>query len=391
MRPHFVIGLIIAALLAVACTTVATEPLYRPDDSGFPANLDLSAAAFSPSGKYAAVANSDTIWILNIDSMNTWRRLPANDRFGTNGTLVFLDDNRIASTAKTVLHGSGELQAAIRIWDINRALPLVISTPELDRYAITLEYSEPADVLAVGGSNGAVVLLKPDVDARYVKESLPGLSGPVLALEFSQDGGLLAAGGVHPGVPIWDLNSLSEFGELPAEEGVYDLDLVPGKQALLVAGRDLKLWEFQTADNAEALSNPSLAGDYVAIGAMTATWVALTAVTAMAGAFSGDAPVLPTALSIDDLRGAGYDFCKRATAVSPGGNYIVDVHAGKLKEKIRIIDVKEDRVVARLNPRGGNTCAVAFSPDGSQLLIANNRVARLYDANSWGFRDFYLE
>ena len=74
-----------------------------------------------------------------------------------------------------------------------------------------------------------------------------------------------------------------------------------------------------------------------------------------------------------------------------GGNYIVDVHAGKLKEKIRIIDVKEDRVVARLNPRGGNTCAVAFSPDGSQLLIANNRVARLYDANSWGFRDFYLE
>jgi len=383
MRPHFVTCLVIAALANVSCTAIDTEPLYRQDNSGFPAYLGLSAAAFSPSGQYAAVANFNTIWILRVDSMKTWRHFPANDRFGTNNTLTFLDENRIASTAKTVLHESGELQAAIRIWDISRSTPFVIPLPELDRYAISLVYSESADTLAVGGSNGAVVLLKPDIDGRYLQEALPGLSGSVLALEFSQDGGLLAAGGVHPGVPIWDLKSLSEFSELPADGAVYDLDLIPGEQTLLVAGRDLELWKFQSADDVAELGNPSLAGDYITIGAMMATYVALTPVVALAG--------MPPPMFVDDFRGPGYEFCKRATAVSPTGNYIVDVHAGKLKEKIRIVDIREDKVVATLNPRGGNTCAVAFSPDGSKLLIANNRVARLYDVDTWDFEDFVLD
>jgi WD40 repeat protein len=391
MRPHFVTCLVIAALANVSCTTVDTQPLYRPDDSTFLNYLGLSAAAFSPSGQYAAVANFNTIWIFKVDSMKMWRHFYANDRFGTNNTLIFLDENRIASTAKTVLNRNGELQAAIKIWDISRATPIVIPLPELDRYAISLDYSESADTLAVGGSNGAVVLLKPDIDGRYLQESLPGLSGSVLALEFSRDGGLLAAGGVHHGVPIWDLKSLSEFGALPAEGGVYDLELIPGEQTLLVAGRDLKLWNFQSDDDVAELGNPSLAGDYIAIGTMTATYVALTAVVAMAGAFSGEATSMPAPMSIDDFRGPGYEFCKRETAVSPNGNYIVDVHAGKLKEKIRIVDIREDKVVATLNARGGNTCAVAFSPDGSKLLIANNRVARLYDVDTWDFEDFVLD
>ena len=70
---------------------------------------------------------------------------------------------------------------------------------------------------------------------------------------------------------------------------------------------------------------------------------------------------------------------------------MVDVHPGKLWEKIRILDIGENKVVERLNPRGGVTCGVAFSPDGASLLVANNRVARLYNTSDWTFEDFALD
>jgi len=391
-RPCSNLLLVSVTVILVACTTIEPIPLYEPPYDAV-AKHGLSAAAFSPSGHLVAVANFNTIWIFETASRDLRVSFSRHERFGTNNTLVFLDEHRIATTAKSDPPGREGFLAAVKIWDINDPyqIPAVIELPELDRYAIALSHSLATGALAVGGQNGAVVLLEPTGSRSFSKKSLPGLSGPVLGLEFNQDGSLLAAGGVHPSIPIWDLGSSSELGSLPAKGTVYDLNLVPGEQAILVSSEDLKLWTFSPNSQPESIKNPSLAGDYFAVGGITATYVVLAVATASLASVSGEYGQVPLPdWPVGDSSEPDYGFCQRETAISPLGDYIVDVHAGKFKEKIRILDIGKNEVVKQLNPRGGKTCGAAFSPDGRSLLIANNRVARLYDTNTWRFEDFNL-
>jgi len=302
-------------------------------------------------------------------------------RFGTNNTLAFIGNDLIASTGRYKLPHKQDFEAAIRIWNLRDQYSgaFVIELPELGQYPISLAWSGATGALAVGGENGAVVLLEPDGQGGYGKRPLPGLGGPVLDVVFSRDGSMLAAAGVHPEVPIWNTQSMQEVGALPVESNVYDLDLIADKKSLLVAGDELRLWKFLTEEEVGNIDNPTLAGDYITI----ATFVAITAVLA---AFGGP-PNFPTGPAGEP----DYGFCTRATAAAPNGEYLADVHSGLTKEKIRIIGIASGKVVHTLNPRGGHTCGVAFSPDGTKLLIANNRVARLYDTRSWKHEDFTLE
>jgi len=392
-RPCLILQLVSITVILVACKAIEPTPLYEPPYDAV-SKHGLSAAAFSPNGLLAAVANFNTIWIFDTASRNLRVSFSRHDRFGTNNTLVFLDDHRIATTAKSDPPGREGFLAAVKIWDITDPyqIPAVIELPELDRYAITLSHSAATGALAVGGQNGAVVLLESTGSGTYSKKSLPGLSGPVLSLEFNQDGRMLAAGGVHPSIPIWDLRSSLELANLPAKSTVYDLNLVPGKQAILVSSQDLRLWRFHSQSEPETIKNPSLAGDYFAIGTITATYVVLAVGTASLAAIGGEAGQVPSPdWPYGDSSEPDYGFCQRDTAISPTGNYLVDVHAGKLKEKIRVLDIGKNEVVKQLNPRGGKTCGAAFSPDGRSLLIANNRVARLYDTNTWTFEDLSLD
>ncbi len=367
----------IASVIVVACSGVEPIPIYTPEDFG----LGLSSAAFSPSGQLAAVANFNTVWILDTISMKKLMSFSGFYRFGTNNTLVFINENSIASTAKIDDSGGEDFHAAVNIFNIRDQFsdPLVIALPELGRYAISLSHSAETGALAVGGGNGAVVLLQPNAAGGYKKRKLPGLSGPVLDIVFSRDGKMLAAGGVHPSVPIWSTESFQEVGSLPVNGNVYDLDLIADKKTLLVAGDELGLWKFLSEEELETINNPSLAGDYITVGTAVAVY---TFLAILAGGQGGGLPIGGSSLEPD------YGFCTRVTDVSPSGEYVVDVDSGITKEKIRVIDIASGDIIVKLNPRGGRTCGAAFNPDGTKLLIANNRVARLYDTTAWTHEDF---
>ena len=376
--------LLAAILVTVAgCATVEPPPLYISHDHG----IGLSAAAYSPDGQLAAVANSSKIWILDTKLMKQVMTFSGNYRFGTNNTLVFIGNDLISSTGMTGAAGDQSSHAAIRIWNINDQFsePIVIALPELGRYPISLDRSDSTGALAVGGENGSVVLLEPDGGGGFAKRQLPGLEGPVLDVVFSRDGSMVAAGGVHPAVVIWDTQSLEEVGGLPVEGNIYDLDLIVDQRSLLVVGDDLRLWKFMTEEEWESIKNPSMAGDYISIGAAVAT---LTVLTALAGSLGGSSPGMPMGGGLPEPE---YGFCTRVADVSPGGDILVDVHSGLTKEKIRIIEIESGKVITTINPRGGRTCGATFSPDGTKLLIANNRVARLYDTKNWEHVDFSLK
>ena len=72
----------VTVMAVVACATSETVPLYHL--SG------LSAAVFSPDGRRAAVANFNTIWILDTDSMKKVMSFSGYYRYGTNNTLAFI-------------------------------------------------------------------------------------------------------------------------------------------------------------------------------------------------------------------------------------------------------------------------------------------------------------
>lgn len=303
-------------------------------------------------------------------------------RFGTNNTLVFIGNDLIATTGITGLLNGQNSHAAIRIWNIEDQYhePQLIALPELGRYPISLSRSATTGALAVGGDNGAVVLLEPDGMGGFTRRQMPSLDGPVLDIVFSRDGSMLAAGGVHPEVLIWDTQSLEKVGSLPVDGTVYDLELIANQQSLLVAGDELNLWRFLTEEELQLIDNPSMAGDIITIGAAVA---ALTVLAAFGGA-----PAIPSGSGPPE---PDYGFCTRVTAGSSDGHILVDVHSGLTKEKIRIINIESGDVVKTINPRGGYTCGVAFSPNGLKMLIANNRVARLYDTKNWDHEDFPLK
>jgi WD40 repeat protein len=75
--------------------------------------------------------------------------------------------------------------------------------------------------------------------------------------------------------------------------------------------------------------------------------------------------------------------CSRVVAVSPDSSLVADMHPGVMKERTRIIESVSGELVRELNPKGGRTCDLEFSPDGSRLLIANSRGAHLFDTKTW--------
>jgi WD40 repeat protein len=131
----------------------------------------------------------------------------------------------------------------------------------------------------------------------------------------------------------------------------------PGE--FLLAGDTIEIWNYIDQEDAGDIAEPNLAGQKTG-------WFILDVLSWMP---------IPQQENIVP--------CKRAVAVSPDGRMLADMHPGALKEVIRIIALPSQEVIETLNPLGGMTCDLRFSPDGQFLLIANQRGAHVYDTTTW--------
>jgi WD40 repeat protein len=373
----------LGVMLIVACAT----PIHTPDhvyrDPGGD-NLELGAAAWAPDGRHAAVANFDTIWVIEVESGELAARFSAQPdpeeqdaearyRYGAGNTLLFMDNDRIATTG---------MRGNVAIASISDAAPVQsLPVPSLASPPIALAHSPATGALAVGGVNGSVVLLEPDGNGGFYNLDLYPYGGTVRDLQFSLKGDYLAASGHHPEIQIWNTGNLEPFGTLPVLDNVTEMALFPEGRRLLVAGEEMGIWYFLTGEQLEQIENPSMAGQRVALGAGTALLFALSIAAAAYGV--GITPSVP---SFDVRNGP----CGRVAALSSDGMLLADRHPGVAKESIRIMDLEAYEVIKTLNPPGGATCDMAFSPDGAWLLLATEQVARLFDTTSWEGKDFNL-
>jgi len=380
----FGVACVIAATALLSCAANPSKPITA---LGRGLGLGVEAAAWSPSGNRLAIANEKRIWIIDATSLNELQviyccaksrsKVKFDYRYGLDNTLVFLTDQLLATA------GMG---AMVTIWDVESGARVeAIDWPAEDGYPASVAYDPVAGTLAAGTGMGNVFLATPGNEEPPVK--LTGVAGIVYALQFGRDPAYLGAAGAGPDMVIWNIRTLQEFARLPLESPVSDIEPLGQSGKFLVAGKQLQVWNFMSAEAVTALENPDLKGQAAGYGSMTAIGVgALVAIATV--------PVIGPVIAMNlggplllnfPLPNTADATCSRSVAVTPDGSLLADMHPGITREKIRLIDPANGRVLQELNPRGGDTCGMAFSPDGSRLLIANQHGGQVYDLNSQTF------
>ena len=359
------------ALFAACAATHPAEPLVHHGSV-----KGAVAAAWSPGGTRLAVANNRRIWtydaktLAGLHEMFVGRRVQTGfefeERYGLGNSLVFVDERRVATT------GMGHM---VSIWDVETGERVeAFDWPEDAGYPVSLAWSEPAGLLAAGTGTGSIVLLQPGTGA--VADTLGPAGGALHAVRFGSGGEYLGAAGTGGEVVIWNVPARTIATRIPARGVVMDIEPVGNEGRFLVAGNELEIWSFTQPDTPAVLANPDLGAQGVgyALAALTLAATAVLAPVSPAEAVLIGAPPPPSGAVAK---------CGRAAAVDPGGGRIADMHPGYLKERIRIIEATAGEVVEELNPRGGLTCDLEFSPDGTRLLIANQGGAHVYDTATW--------
>jgi len=321
------------------------------------------AVSWSPDGKFFAVANTIGIWVFSTHSLEEIAVLASPSgpdskekydvRHGWGNNLVFLENGQLAST------GMG---ATVTVWEIESEQETgSYDLPEEAGFAICLAVSPSSGELAIGTSKGDVGLLQPGGNTG--PKLLEGFEGIVHDLQFSDDGRYLGAVGGSDELIIWDLENGSEYDRLPTPHNTMEIERMGEPGQFLIAGETVEVWNYIDQQKAQAIEEPNLVGQKTA-------WVVLNVLSMW------PVPIM-TAQQEHIVP------CKRAVAVSRDGRLLADVHPGTMKEVIRIIELESQEVITTLNPRGGMTCDLKFSPDGNLLLIANQRGAHIYETESW--------
>lgn len=409
-------------LLLMALMTLAGCAASRPSNQ----EKAFSTVAFSPDHSLLAFADETEIRVLKVETRTpivTLRQLPQNTeaskpidyRHGVGDTLVFLDDQHIATT------GMGGL---ISVWDIHSGSRLsMIEPPTNEVFASTIDFSPSSNRLIVGTVDGDILLTSINGGNAEPLRSLAKLEGYIWDLQFGQEGRYFAsasitakestkvtadekninpaagqidegfsAGHLEPqinplntsNVAIWDAESLEKVGDLDGATEVYKMALVPNERTLLTAGENVQAWKFLTLEQAGEVTDPSMVMQGIGVGTMVAVSVlGLAAGAAVGSPFMAFDPFTATQLL---FMPAGLAFrpetCFRSVAISPDGKTVVSTTRGPSHNVMAVIDRANNKVVSKWKA-DTYVCDMEFSPNGKYLLTATNTGVLIYDTTHW--------
>jgi WD40 repeat protein len=415
--------------LALLAGCASTQP-YQTKKS-------ITSIAFSPDRVLLAVANANEIQLIDVDSrrhVRTLRVVPQDSeeadqqlfRHGVGDNMVFLDNDRIAST------GMGGL---FSIWDVRSGNRLSVIDPlPGEEFASTIDYSPATNHLLIGTSAGQILLTTLNGNNAEPLVPVTKLESYVWDLQFSRDGRYFASASLvltrprepestdepadafanvnndeepdrsndesggepadvfaqthnreRPGlsnVIIWDMESLEMIDFLNGASGVFGMRLVPGERALLTAGDKVQVWAFLTREQSEEINDPSMVAQSIGYGTILMVSVAGLAAGVVppmdffAQTFlNAGVPFIPTAAFVQHA-------CARAAAISPDGRTIVSTTWGPTHNVMAVIDRKENKVIEKWTAESA-VCGMQFSLDGKHLVAATSRGAFIFDTTSW--------
>ncbi len=280
---------------------------------------ECNAVAYSPDGKYLAVASGKVIHLFDATTRVLLRRLTSHKGEVTSVT--------IGGYGKLLVSGSKD--KTVRVWDVERG---------------------------------------------KVCHILIGHEDEVTSVTISGDGKLLASGSKDKTVCVWDVESGKKRHRLTGhEEWVWDVTLSTDGKWLASGSRDNRIQVWDSGEHVRILTGHNYFVNSV-------TFSPDGKILASAGSL--DETILLWDVQRGKLLRGLTEHKHGVTYVvfSPNGNQVA---SGSPEGDILISDIKMGKILNRFNGHKGGVTSIMFRPDSTQLVSSSNdKTVRLWSVEA---------
>ncbi len=296
------------------------------------------ALAFSPDGRFLAVASTIGVWLYDLEDLNKLTLLPVEGAFA------------VAFSPETTTLAVGSEQE-ISLWDLATGTPTV-SLGGLG-WVRFMSISPDGSTLASGTGGYGIALW--DLATGTHKATLEGQTSPGSSVSFSPDGAVLVSGEEDGSVRLWDLAAGTNTTTFKHRGEVRSVSFSPDGATVASASEDLvRLWDVTTGANTALLEGEG--GHYV----FSVSFSSDSAILASGGSY-GTVEVWNLSRSkVDTYSGQGG--WVHSVAFSPDGEVLASAAEGS----VFLWDLATGEATPL--PRHMEVFpGLAFSPDGTTL------------------------
>ncbi len=330
-----------------------------------PVDAVMLALAYSPDGRTLAMAGEDKTITLRDAATGAVLRTLAGHTDIVAGLAFSPDGNSVASAS---------YDKTVRIWDVADGREKAVLQGHKN-WVLAVAYASDGKSLATAGYDKLVKLW----DVAEAKEiaSFAGHSASVRAVAFAPDGKTVASGGGDRVVKLWDVAGRTERATLKGhKKTIRALAYSPDGALLASASEDgtIKLWDPAGGNERATLEGHA---DMVTCVAFAGAGGRL-----LSGCWDGTIKLWDTGTGKEQASIVAHPEAIAALAVAPDGRQF----ATSGQEKVwKLWSVTSNQ---RLAPRATIAAdqpqirTIAYSPDGSKLVVAGGDFAKANPATS---------
>ena len=289
---------------------------------------------------------------------------------GTDGrtlSVSFIDDETAVSSAS-----SGDL----RVW--NLADSRLLGQIGAGDFLVSTAYSADGRLAALG-LNEAIRLVDLDTGASVGELSIPGAADPVLAsgdvtaLAFDPSGERLLSGTGSGALVLWDAAGGAEIRRFEGHESrIHELVFSPDGRSFLSAADDRQLikWDAQTGEKLFSYQNPTDSVNAVAYSPDGRSFAAGMGTFRFASGpvdpdeVDNSIHVWDSASGAETGQLAGHEGPVMAVAFSPDGRQLL---SGSIDTTLRLWDVAAGKVLQRLDGHTSGVLSLDYDGDGGYI------------------------
>ena len=308
--------------------------------------------AYSPDGKYLAVASSIGTWLYDSRTGAELNLLTGHTYAAT--SIAFSPDGQTLAT------GGDWPDRTIRLWDA--ATGVLARTLDVSEFSGgSLAFSPDGKTLAGETYNKKVRLWDVETGARIL--TLEGHASSITSVAFSPDGRTVASGSQDNTVRVWDIGTGTQKFKLTAHKNnVTDVTFSPDGRMLASSSYDgrVRLWDASTGDLQRSLGWH--------IGAIYCLAFNSDGRTLASGGEDNSVRLWDVMTGVLERTIEGHSSWVKSLAFSPDGQTLA---SGSWDSTVRLWNAVTGDHKRTIEGHTGMVWSVAFSPDGHTLASGN--------------------